>query len=119
MPNPSEPVHDDDDNDEDYESQLERIKETARLDDEALKHEVWNCKVGDLLEVIADMTLSDWPEPGGEPTRTEMKANGQAFRVADLKGRGFNLELVSGSGPPEIRAMNSEIPGRYKVLLQL
>ena len=81
------------------------------------KTEPWNCKVGDFLEVIADGTLYDWPDgPGGKRVSEEMRAEGQIYRVADLKGRGFDLELVSGNGPPEIRAMNSEIPRRYKVV---
>ena len=100
----------------DYDKYLEEIdaRRTALEleDDEALKHEVWSCKIGDLLEVAARLDLSaGWDDP----IPVILLPQGQVYRAEDLKGRGWDLVLVSGEGPPELRIMNGEIPRFFKV----
>ena len=101
------------DYDKEYERKLASIREQHRLDDEELKHELWSCKVGDLLEQIAALDLVS-----NEGVKTDYRPMGQIYCVVGLKGRGFDLELVSSEGSREIRAMNAEIPGSFRVLPQ-
>ena len=102
-----------DDDDKYYEIVSARRKAAEIEDDEALKHEVWSCKIGDLLEVAARLDLTaGWDDP----TPVILLPQGQVYRAEDLKGRGWDLVLVSGEGPPELRIMNGEIPQFFKVL---
>ena len=69
------------------------------------------CDVGDLLEITAEFVVHDWD---GNPT--QVTASGQIYRAQDLKGRGWDLVLVSGDGPEELRFMNGDVPRFFKVL---
>lgn len=69
------------------------------------------CDIGDLLEVTAGFVVHDWD---GNPT--QVTASGQIYRAEDLKGRGWDLVLVSGDGPEELRFMNGDVPKFFKVL---
>ena len=71
------------------------------------------CNVGDLLEVIAPLASSgSWEDP----TPMITKPSGQIYRAIRLVSRGWDLELVSGNGPQEIRIMNGYVLDYFKVL---
>ena len=104
---------DKDDYDEKLERQLNMMRAATQADLEAQAHETKSCKIGDLLEVTARLDLSgSWDDP----TPSTILPQGQIYRAQDLKGRGWDLVLVSGEGPPELRIMNGQVPQFFKVL---
>ena len=106
-------IGDKDDYDEKLERQLNMMRAATQADLEAQAHETKSCKIGDLLEVTARLDLSgSWDDP----TPSTILPQGQIYRAQDLKGRGWDLVLVSGEGPPELRIMNGQVPQFFKVL---
>ena len=101
------------DDDDELERQLEVMRAATQADLEAQAREIKACKIGDLLEITARLDLGgSWDDP----TPSILLPQGQVYRAEDLKGRGWDLVLVSGEGPPELRIMNGEIPQFFRVL---
>lgn len=69
------------------------------------------CNAGDLLRLIAPLDGQEW----NGPIQT-VQPNGQIYQAVGLKGRGWDLELVSGSGPKEVRVMNWDLPSYFRIL---
>ena len=71
------------------------------------------CNVGDLLQVIAPLNLNgSWEDP----TPSVVQPTGQIYRAVNLVSRGWDLKLVSGNGPEEIRIMNGNVSNYFRVL---
>jgi hypothetical protein len=64
-----------------------------------------NCKLGDLLEIKEDIETSPW-----EGEKAELVKKGSVYKTVNLVGAGWDLELVRGSGPRNLRILNSLIP---------
>lgn len=69
------------------------------------------CKIGDLLELVAPLDLIGTAE---EDDPSVVQPSGQIYKVVALFGRGWDLELVSGDGPKEVRALNRFIKVYFK-----
>lgn len=69
------------------------------------------CRIGDLLTVVAPLELTGTIEKYSAST---VKASGQVYKVAGLFGRGWDLELVSGTGPKEIRVLNGYVKKYFR-----
>lgn len=112
----SDKVFHDYDPNEDWDEHLERLsrqrKEVARLDDEALKREIWSCKVGDHLEVIAPFELVTRGDGTPHPSPTL----GRIYRVESLIARHFHLVPVDGVPQDDIGMFNNEILDHFKVV---
>ena len=112
------------DMDEDeYQAELDRVAATVTAnfaaDGEAMKHEVWACKIGDLLEITVPFEVEDWDDEKDRPTPPMPVFVGQTYRAAGLKGRGWDLELVPGEGArgaQYVRLMNWELLDHCKLL---
>lgn len=70
-------------------------------------------RLGDHLRLIAPVDLT---EEGEDPLHLEPA--GQIFRAYDRKGAGWDLEPVSGNGPPHIRVLNGDVLRHFEVLPQ-
>lgn len=71
------------------------------------------CNIGDLLEVIAPLDLLGTME---DPTPSVVQPSGQIYKASGLVDRGWDLTLVSGRGPEEIRVLNRYVKDYFKVL---
>jgi len=69
------------------------------------------CNIGDLLAVKAPLELTGTMEKYSPST---VKAAGQVYKVVGLFGRGWDLELVSGEGPYEVRVLNGYVKKYFK-----
>lgn len=87
-----------------------RKQEALKLDEK--KYEIqWNCKVGDILEFINDVTTHSW-----DKDHEEVAKKGDRYKVQGQVENGFDLVKISGEGPEEIRILNSLIPTYLKVV---
>lgn len=73
----------------------------------------WACNIGDLLEVIAPLDLLGVEEGQAGDA---VQPSGQIYRAVSLVSRGWDLRLVSGNGPEEIRIMNGYVADYFRVL---
>ena len=69
------------------------------------------CNVGDLLRSITAFEAHEWDGPN----QTFHPGN-QVYKAIALKGRGWDLLLVSGEGPDELRVMNGDMMKYFRVV---
>lgn len=69
------------------------------------------CEIGDQVEFIRAVK----PAPTKDGTSTSIAA-GSRYKVTRLVGSGWDLELLSGDGPVEVRLLNSQMGEYVKVL---
>ena len=69
------------------------------------------CNVGDLLRPIIPFEGQEWDGP-----KQTFYPDNQVYKAVALKGRGWDLLLVSGNGPKEIRVMNGDMMTYFKVI---
>jgi hypothetical protein len=62
------------------------------------------CQIGDMVEVIHTIETNPW---SGE--KAETISTGARYKAVALIGWGWDLELVKGNGPKEVRILNSEM----------
>ena len=76
-----------------------------------IKDEDLVIKLGDYLRLIAPVDLTEEDE---EPMHLEPE--GQIYRAYDRKGAGWDLEPLSGDGPPHIRTLNGDVFLHFEVV---
>lgn len=69
------------------------------------------CNVGDLLRLVAPFEGQEWNGP-----KQAFQSNNQLYKAIALKGRGWDLLLVSGDGPKEIRVMNGDMTKYFEIV---
>ncbi len=70
------------------------------------------CKIGDTVEIIKTVKSTPWPDEG-DPETIE---KGLKYKVANLIGYGWDLELIEGNGPKFVRILNSKMPSLVKII---
>jgi hypothetical protein len=70
------------------------------------------CAIGDVVEFVDDGTATS-----SSGTSSERVEKGATYRAVGLVGGGWDLECVAGSGPQELRLLNSEMAKRVRIVV--
>ena len=62
------------------------------------------CRIGDVVEITHAIKTNPWPD-----AKSQTIPSGTRYKAVALTGYGWDLKLIKGNGPEEVRILNSEM----------